>query len=97
LLALYMFPSARPAGLGTAVRQVVTIRRVIIATTYVILIAVAISPLVGLFVLGMATLIASVLGLWVTRSLGGLTGDIYGMIAELTEVACLLLLVLLRV
>ncbi len=42
-----------------------------------------------------ATLLALALGAWVTRSLGGLTGDIYGAIAEITGVILLLLLVLL--
>jgi adenosylcobinamide-GDP ribazoletransferase len=97
VLALYIFPAARPAGLGTAVRQVVTTRRIIIATVLVILIAITIGHLIGLCVLGMAMLVAIALGLWVTRSLGGLTGDIYGMIAEVAEVGCLLLLVLVRV
>jgi len=96
VLAIYIFPNARPAGLGSAVRQVVTRRRVTIATALALLIAVIAGHLIGLCVLGMATVVVVALGLWVTRSLGGLTGDIYGMIAEVTEVACLLLLTFLR-
>src|SRR5436853_6173890 len=92
VLAIYMFPNARLTGLGTAARQVVTTHRVIIASLLEILIAITVGHLVGLCVLGMATFVAVAVGLWVTRSLGGLTGDIYGMIAEVTEVACLLLL-----
>jgi adenosylcobinamide-GDP ribazoletransferase len=96
VLAIYVFPSARSAGLGAAVRQVVTPRRALIATVLAFLIAIIAGHLIGLCVLGMATLVTLAAGLWVTRSLGGLTGDIYGMIAEVTEVACLLLLVFLR-
>jgi adenosylcobinamide-GDP ribazoletransferase len=96
VLAIYVFPSARSAGLGAAVRQVVTTRRVICATVLVFLIALIVGHLVGLCVLGMAALVAVGLGVWVTRSLGGLTGDVYGMIAEVTEVVCLLFLTFLR-
>jgi adenosylcobinamide-GDP ribazoletransferase len=92
VLAIFVFPSARPDGLGAAVRRVVTLRRVIIATVLVLLIAILIGRFVGLCVLGTTTLVTVGIGLWVTRNLGGLTGDIYGMIAEVTEVTCLLLL-----
>jgi adenosylcobinamide-GDP ribazoletransferase len=96
VLAIYLFPCARSTGLGTAVRQVVTTSRIIIAAFLAILIVITVGHLIGLCVVGMATLVALALGWWVTRNLGGLTGDIYGMIAEVTEVVCLLLLVMLR-
>ncbi len=96
VLAIYVFPSARSAGLGASVRQVVTTRRIVCATVLVFLIALIAGHLIGLYVLGVATLVAVALGWWVTRSLGGLTGDIYGMIAEVTEVSCLLFLTFLR-
>jgi adenosylcobinamide-GDP ribazoletransferase len=92
VLAMYIFPSARPAGLGAAVRQVVTTRRLIVASLLVLLIALIVGHLIGLCVLGMAMLVTVALGLWVMRSLGGLTGDIYGMMAEVVDVVCLLLL-----
>jgi adenosylcobinamide-GDP ribazoletransferase len=96
VLAIYLFPSARPTGLGTAVRRVVTARYVIVACILEFLIAVVVGHLIGFYVIGVAALVTLTLGWWVTRSLGGLTGDIYGTIAEVTEVACLLLLVVLR-
>jgi adenosylcobinamide-GDP ribazoletransferase len=96
VLAMYIFPSARPTGLGAAVRQVVTTRRAIISTALAFLIAFTVGHLIGLCVLGMAVLVTVALGLWVMRSLGGLTGDIYGMMAEVTEVVCLLLLTFLQ-
>ncbi|TMF41727.1 MAG: hypothetical protein E6I32_19880 [Chloroflexi bacterium] len=37
-----------------------------------------------------------VLGLWITRSIGGLTGDSYGAIAEVVEVVALLVVVMVR-
>jgi len=95
VFAMYIFPSARPTGLGAAVRQVVTMRRLIIASVLAFLIALIFGHLAGLCVLGIAAFVVVVLGLWVTRSLGGLTGDIYGMMAEVVEVVCLLLLMFL--
>jgi adenosylcobinamide-GDP ribazoletransferase len=96
VLAIYVFPGARSVGLGTAVRRTVTTRRLIVATLLIFLIAIIVAHLIGLGLVGMATFIVLVLGWQVTRSLGGLTGDIYGMIAETTEVTCLLLLVVVR-
>jgi cobalamin synthase len=44
-----------------------------------------------------ATVTALLLGFWITRSIGGLTGDSYGAIEEVVEVVALLVLVMLRV
>jgi cobalamin synthase len=42
------------------------------------------------------TATALALGNWITRKLGGLTGDTYGAIAEITELAGLLTFILLH-
>jgi len=89
IVAVRAFPSARAAGLGAAFRQTVT------PGITAMLIALLAGGLVGAAAWIVATLLALALGAWVTRSLGGLTGDIYGAIAEITEVILLLLLVLL--
>ncbi len=96
VLALRLFPSARPSGLGAAVRQVVTVPRTVFAALLALGIALAVGHLAGVAVWCTATLVALVLSLWVNRQLGGLTGDIYGALAETGEVCCLLLVVVLR-
>ena len=52
---------------------------------------------VGLIVWMAVTFTALILGFWITRSIGGLTGDSYGAIEEVAEVVALLVLVLVRV
>jgi adenosylcobinamide-GDP ribazoletransferase len=95
IVALRAFPSARVTGLGAAFRQAVTPGSLLQAGIIAMVIALLVGGLVGAVAWIVATLLALALGAWVTRILGGLTGDIYGAIAEITEVVLLLLLVLL--
>ena len=94
VVALRAFPSARVTGLGAAFRQTVTPGSLLQAGITAMVIALLAGGLVGAVSWLVATLLALALGACVTRSLGGLTGDIYGAIAEITEVILLLLLVL---
>ncbi len=96
VLALRVFPSARPGGLGATFRQTVTLPRLVLAAVLALLTAVVTGQLVGMLTWFVTTLIALLLGFWVTRLIGGLTGDSYGAIEEITEVTTLLLLVCLR-
>ncbi len=93
VLALYTFPSARPAGLGATFRRTVTFPRLIVAVATALLLALIVGHSVGVLAFGCATCTALVIGAWATRQIGGLTGDIYGAIAECSEVVILLLLV----
>ncbi len=93
VLALRIFPSARSTGLGVTFRQSITVPRLVVAGASSLLIAVLVGHVVGVLVWGIATLLAYLLGLWITRLIGGLTGDSYGAIEEIAEVVALLLLV----
>ncbi len=94
VLASRVFPAARSTGLGATFRQLVTSWRLILAAVTVLIIVLLAGRLVGLIVLVVTTLVALALGVWITRRLGGNTGDTYGAIAEVTEVVALLLLVI---
>jgi adenosylcobinamide-GDP ribazoletransferase len=96
VLALRSFPSARPGGLGVTFRRSVTLPRLCLAGGSALGIALLAGHLVGVFLWLAATVTAFALGRWFTRSIGGLTGDTYGAIAEITEVVTVLLLVFLR-
>lgn len=96
VLALRTFPSARPGGLGATFRQTVTLPKLIIAGTTALILAFVVGHAVGVLVWLAATCTALLIGAWVTRLISGLTGDIYGAIAESTEVMALLLLVGMR-
>ncbi len=96
VLALRVFPSARRTGLGATFRQTVTPPRLLFAGATALVLAVGLGHLVGLFLWVLASLTALLVGVWVVRLIGGLTGDSYGAIAEVTEVVLLLMLVCLR-
>ncbi|GCE45630.1 cobalamin-5'-phosphate synthase [Thermosporothrix hazakensis] len=98
LLALFAYPNARPEGMGDAFRQRVTRGTLILAGVT----ALAVTLIVGFFlgpwgflkglqVFLLGTGFAFVLGWPFYRMIGGLTGDSYGAIVELAEVALLLL------
>ncbi|HLZ57223.1 MAG TPA: adenosylcobinamide-GDP ribazoletransferase [Ktedonosporobacter sp.] len=104
VLAVRLFPSARTTGLGASFRQTVTLQRLGIAGGTSFLIALIVGLAVGSWLAGLAALLvwvgatiaALLAGGWIARNLGGLTGDSYGAIIEISEVAALLLVVLLR-
>lgn len=96
VLALRIFPGARPSGLGATFRQAVTSERVALAGMIALVIVLIAGQWIGLVVWATSSAVALVLGFWMTSSLGGLTGDCYGAIAEVAEVASLLVLVMLR-
>lgn len=96
VLAIYLFPGARPQGLAAAVRQTVSLPRLLIAGSFTLIIVLIVGHFIGLIVWLLASLVALIIGAFITRTLGGLTGDVYGAIAEITEVTCFLLLIWLR-
>jgi len=89
MLALSVFPYAREQGLGTAFRGVKPVR-VIVVGVVVLIAAGAFAWLPGIILFVIATVVAVLIGFWVTKLLGGLTGDIYGAINELSEVIVLI-------
>jgi adenosylcobinamide-GDP ribazoletransferase len=95
--AMYAFPSARPGGLGASFRQTVTRNRVICASLLALIIALLAGHIVvGLLLWISGALITLLIGEWVTHVLGGLTGDTYGAITEVSEVVLLFLFTLLH-
>lgn len=97
VLVLRVFPSARLSGLGAAFRQAVTMQQLLSAGISALAIALIAGRSIGLIVWITVSVVALLLGLWITRSIGGLTGDSYGAIEEIVEVVALLVLLILRV
>jgi len=52
--------------------------------------SVLIAGLMGVILMGIVTLVAVLLGAWMAKLLGGLTGDGYGAVVEVTEVTALI-------
>ncbi|MGH2496486.1 MAG: adenosylcobinamide-GDP ribazoletransferase [Ktedonobacteraceae bacterium] len=97
VLALYVFSPARPTGLGAIYHHAITTRRLLITGLIALIIALIAGRFTGLIALITGSLAALVIGLGITKSIGGLTGDSCGSIDELVEVVTLLVLVMLHV
>ena len=92
VLALRVFPSARSTGLGVTFRQTVTPVRLIVAGSIALIAALIAGHFFGLIVWLITTCVSLVMGAWFMDRLGGLTGDSYGAIAEMSEVIGMLVL-----
>src|SRR5947209_8332205 len=97
VLVLRVFPGARTTGLGAAFHQAITTERLLATGIIALAIVLSTGQFIGLLVWLAVTFTALILGFWITRSIGGLTGDSYGAIEEVAEVVALLVLVLVRV
>ena len=97
VLVLRVFPGARPTGLGAAFHQAVTTERLVLASIVALTIVLMAGQFIGLIVWITVTITTLILGSWITRSIGGLTGDSYGAIEEVAEVVALLVVVMVRV
>jgi len=94
VLAAALFPPARPEGLGALFRAGVTLPRLAVAAGLSLLIAGAAGGLAGLLAFVVAGAATWLLGRYISSKIAGLTGDTYGAICELTEVAALFVLAL---
>ncbi|MEI6179779.1 MAG: adenosylcobinamide-GDP ribazoletransferase [Chloroflexales bacterium] len=92
LVVTTQFPAARPDGLGSSVQGQLGRPQLLALSAGVALVAVALAGVGGLVAVLLAGVGAQLLGRWWTRELGGLTGDTYGAVCELTEVLALAVL-----
>ncbi|MBC7809719.1 MAG: adenosylcobinamide-GDP ribazoletransferase [Burkholderiales bacterium] len=96
-LAAYAFPYARASGLGAYYRDGLGRAQVVTASLLTVAAVVLLAAITGdwrtFILLAIGPLVVVIFGRWSARRLGGgLTGDIYGAICELTELVCLLVL-----
>ena len=92
-LVLNLFPYARAEGLGSAFRSNRSSVYMIATGVVALLIAIVFGWLGGIALLFSAKIIAVMMGWGISRMLGGLTGDTYGAINEVTEVFVLIIAV----
>ena len=98
LLTMELYPYVRSNGIGTAFfggEQRRVRWQLMIGFAFTMVISVALAGMVGIVLLAAACAVAWGIGAWTTRLLGGVTGDIYGAVNEVTEVAVLLLALML--
>ncbi len=100
VVAVFSFPAARKEGLGAEFKQHAGAGSLIIATLFPLAIAVGIAFATGIVVTTLFPIVAavmvalwlmvSVISVFLRRRLGGLTGDNYGAIVEVSEIAALI-------
>ena len=91
-IAIFAFPYARSQGLGSAVKTHINWKEITLATLTALVAAWLVAQWVGLAAMAIASIIAWGIAAFVQRRIPGLTGDIYGVIAELSELGLLLFL-----
>lgn len=91
---IFTFPYAKSSGMGLAFKQDATWQRLTVATIIALIVAVALLKWWGLALMGISWLIAYGIASYFRWRLGGLTGDNYGAINELSEVMVLLFIIL---
>ncbi len=92
VLVTRQFPYARPEGMGRSFKDAVRWSHVALAGTMAAGLAWAVSGPSGLMVAASVSVLALLLARWLAGRLGGLSGDTYGAICELTEAGVLVAL-----
>jgi adenosylcobinamide-GDP ribazoletransferase len=90
--AVFAFPCARPEGLGFMFKQSVNVLSFAVATVTALAIIFIAAGLPGLAITAAVWIIITLAALYLKSRLNGLTGDTYGALNELAEVAVLIIL-----
>jgi adenosylcobinamide-GDP ribazoletransferase len=89
--AIFAFPYARPTGLGKLFKQGVSRSRFVVATIIALAAVLLLGQLAGLGIMVGGWLTAMAMAYYFKGKFSGLTGDTYGALNEITEVAALVL------
>jgi len=93
--AVFVYPYAKPSGLGRVVKQEARWYRFVVATLIVLVVAFVLAQLMGIAIMLGIWIIVMVMATYLKRKFSGLTGDTYGAINEVAEVCVLILVILL--
>ena len=93
--AIFGFPYAKKTGMGLAFKQGATWQRLTIATVIALIASVLLLGWWGLALMAALWLITFGIASYFRSHLGGLTGDVYGALNELSEVLVLILIIIL--
>ncbi len=91
LATMAAFAYVREQGIGTAFQDGAARWHVPFGSAVALAASVAVLGYAGLALVGAAMVVSLGLGRWISGMLGGMTGDAYGAVNEVTEVAVLLL------
>lgn len=93
--AVFVYPYAKPSGLGKLFKQGTTWRSFAIATFVTLVLAIALGRLMGLAIMLGVWIVTIAMAAYLKRKFSGLTGDTYGAISEVAEVSVLIIVGLL--
>ncbi len=93
-MSLRLFPYARPEGMGKAFAQYSPSYTLLVSTFWAVLLLIPFTWLYALF-FGVTIALNLLFNSYITKHLGGLTGDTYGFVIELTELCLFFTAVLL--
>lgn len=93
-MSLRLFPYARPEGMGKAFAQYSPSYTLLVSTFWAVLLLIPFTWLYALF-FGVTIALNLLFNSYITKHLGGLTGDTYGFVIELTELCLFFVAVLL--
>ncbi len=89
VVAMRIFPPARPEGMGAATRAGATVPAVAMGLALATVVAAVTLGWAGVASAAIAGAFGVAAGAWISGRMGGLTGDGYGAVIELTETAAL--------
>jgi adenosylcobinamide-GDP ribazoletransferase len=89
-LAIVSFPYARQQGLGREIKNAARWQELLLASIFSSVAAWLAASWIGLLIVGFVALLAYLIGRFTMARLPGLTGDIYGAVNEIVELAVLL-------
>ena len=92
--AIFTFPYAKTSGMGLAFKKGANRRRFMMSTLITLVIAAAVLQWWALVLMAALWLISLGIARYFRYRLGGLTGDIYGAINEISEVLVLLIVII---
>lgn len=92
---IFIFPCAKTSGMGLAFKNGATWQRLTIATIIALVASVLLMNWQGVVLMATLCLITFGIGTYFRARLGGLTGDVYGAINELSEALVLILVIIL--
>lgn len=90
VVSIAAFPYARASGMGASFRTNAWPVAVLFGGTVALAASVALLGVDGLFLVAIAVACAAAIGAYALRAVGGMTGDLYGAVVEVTEAAVLL-------
>jgi adenosylcobinamide-GDP ribazoletransferase len=93
--SIFVYPYARPTGLGRAFKDAVNWRQYAIATVVSLLVSIVLFRISGLVIMVGVWIVISAVSWYFQRQLKGLTGDTYGAINEISVITVFIIVIML--